>query len=157
MKTILMTAAVTLAAGAAFAESHVSGDAAAGKKVFRQCQSCHVVRDDDGNVLAGKASKTGPNLYGRPGAMIFTEEGFRYSKDSAAAGETGMTWDEATFVEYVQDPTAFLRKVTDNSKARSKMTFKVRKEQDAKDVWAFLVSLSPMMDMEDADSDGDES
>lgn len=152
MKTILLTALATLAGGAALAESHVSGDAAAGEKAFRQCQACHVVRDTDGNVLAGKAAKTGPNLYGVPGSAAFQVEEFRYGKDSAEAGETGLVWDEESFVAYVQDPTAFLREVTGNGKARSKMTFKVRKEQDALDLWAYLVSVSPEMAMEGDDN-----
>lgn len=43
----------------------------------------------------------------------------------------------------MKDPTKFLREFTDDPKARGKMTFKVRKEQDAHDLWAYLVSVSP--------------
>lgn len=143
MKTLVLTAAATLAAGAAFADGHASGDAAAGESAFRQCQSCHVVADADGNVLAGRAAKTGPNLYGLLGRTAGTVDGFRYGDDLVAAGEGGLVWDEASFVEYAQDPTAFLRATLDDNGARSKMTFKVRKEEDAVNLWAFIVSLSP--------------
>ncbi len=143
MKAFLMTAAATLVAGTAFAGGHASGDPDAGEAAFRQCQSCHVVADADGNVLAGRAAKTGPNLFGLPGRTAGTVEGFRYGKDLVAAGEGGLVWDEATFVAYTQDPTGFLRETLDNSKARSKMTFKLRKEEDAVNLWAYIASVSP--------------
>ena len=145
MKTFLIAAAATLAAGAALAESHASGDPAAGEKAFKLCQSCHVVKNPDGNVLAGRSGKTGPNLYGVAGGTAGAVEGFRYGKDMVAAGEAGLTWTEENFMAFVQDPTGFLREFTGNSKARAKMTFKVRKEEDARNIFAFLASIGPMM------------
>ncbi len=60
MKTTLLPfAMVAMLAAPAFAQ-----DVEAGKKVFNQCQTCHVVANEAGEVLAGKAAKTGPNLYG---------------------------------------------------------------------------------------------
>ncbi len=44
---------------------------------------------------------------------------------------------------YVADPAKFLKDKTGDAKAKSKMTFKLGDEQDAKDVWAFIASLSP--------------
>ena len=143
MKTFLMTAAATLVAGTAFAGGHASGDAAAGEAAFRNCQSCHVVADADGNVLAGRAAKTGPNLFGLPGRTAGTVEDFRYGDDLVAAGAAGLVWDEATFVAYVQDPTAFLREYLGDSGARSKMTYKLRGEEDAVNLWAYIASVSP--------------
>jgi cytochrome c len=129
-----------LLAGPALAQD-MSGDPAEGERAFRQCQTCHVVADADGNVLAGRNAKTGPNLYGIIGQQAGTAEDFAYSDELVAAGESGLVWDEATFVEYVQDPTAFLRAHSGNSSARSKMTFRVRSEDDAKNLAAYIASL----------------
>lgn len=147
MKTTIVAAA-TLAlsslAAPAFADGHTvaSGDAAAGEKAFRQCQSCHVVQDADGNTLAGRAAKTGPNLYGIAGATAGKVEGFGYSDGHVAAGDAGLVFDEASFVAYVQDPTAKIREVSGDSSARSKMSFRVRKEEDAVNLYAYIKSLS---------------
>jgi len=119
------------------------GDAEAGERVFNQCQACHVVEDDDGNVLAGRNGQVGPNLYGLPGRAAAAVEGFRYGDGIQAAAEQGMVWDEETFVAYLQDPTAYLREVTGDNRARSNMSYRVRSEEDAADVWAYIVSLSP--------------
>ena len=139
--TALSFAALALTAPA-FAQD-ASGDAAAGEKVFAKCQTCHVVADADGNVLAGKNAKVGPNLYGLPGRVAGSVEGFKYGKSIVALGETGFVWDEATFVEYVADPAKFLKAKLDDKGAKSLMSFKLPKEADAKNVYAYIVSLSP--------------
>ena len=145
MKKIMIAAATScLLAGPALADGHSpSGDAAAGEAAFRQCQSCHVVVDGNGETLAGRNARTGPNLYGIAGRMAGSVDGFRYSDGLVAAGEGGLMWDEASFVGFVQDTTGWLRTHLDDSKARSKMSFKVRKEEDAANLWAFLYSLAP--------------
>lgn len=138
MKPIFTAAAIAvLGAAPAFAE----GDAAEGESAFRQCQSCHVVVNDAGETLAGRNAKTGPNLYQVSGRQAGSVEGFRYSDSLVEAGEAGLTWDEDTFVEYVQDPTGFLREYLDESRARGNMSYKVRKEEDAHNLYAYLVSL----------------
>ena len=147
MKTFFtLFAASALLAAPAFAESHASGDAAAGEAAFKQCQTCHVVENDDGETLAGRNAKTGPNLYAIVGRVAGTAEGFRYSKSMVEAGEAGLEWNEEEFVKYVQDPTPYLREKLDDKKARGKMSFKVRSEEDAANLWAFLASLSPAPD-----------
>ena len=119
-----------------------SGDAAAGEQAFRQCQTCHVVADAEGNVLAGRNAKTGPNLYGVFGRQAGTVEDFNYSDALVQAGESGLTWDEENFVAYIQDPNAFLREHLDDPGVRSKMTFRVRGEEDAMNIAAYIKSLS---------------
>ncbi len=138
-----MTFASLALAAPAFAED-VTGDAAAGEKVFAKCQTCHVIADADGKVLGGKNAKTGPNLYGVPGRVAGSMEGFNgYGDSLVAVGATGFVWDEASFVEYVADPAKFLKaKLGDNS-ARTKMSFKLPKAEDAKNVYAYIASLSP--------------
>ncbi|WP_223421694.1 c-type cytochrome [Tateyamaria pelophila] len=140
-RTLAIVASATLAAPA-LADGHAaSGDAAAGEKAFRQCISCHVVVNDAGETLAGRKAQTGPNLYGIAGRAAGSVEDFRYSDLIMAAGEQGIVFDEANFVAYVQDPTGWLRETTGDS-GRGKMTYKVRKESDAVDLYAYLASLS---------------
>lgn len=138
---LVLAAAMSLAAAPVLAQD-ASGDAAAGENAFRQCVACHVVVNDAGETLAGKAAKVGPNLYGVAGRQAGQVEGFRYSKSMEEAGEKGLTWTEDQFIVYVQDPTAFLRDYLGDSKARGSMTHKVRKEQEAIDVYAYLASLA---------------
>lgn len=152
MKTLAISSAFVLALSIpAFAESHgpdltATGDAAKGEKAFKKCQSCHVVQNDEGETLAGRNGKTGPNLYGIVGSAAGKVEGFRYGNDLVAAGEAGMVFDEATFVAYVMDPKGAIQEATGDGKARSKMSYRVRKEDEAKDLYAFLKSLQPAME-----------
>lgn len=143
MNRILAAVAASTLALPALADGHLAatGDAAAGEKAFRQCVSCHVVVNEAGDTLAGKKAKTGPNLYGIIGSNFGQVEGFKYSKiNQAAAGMEDLIVDEVTMVAYLQDPTAFLKEATGES-GRSKMTYKVRKEADALNLYAYLSSL----------------
>ncbi len=135
MNRILATAIVGLFALPAYAE----GDAEAGKKTFNKCKSCHLVATPDGEAIV-KGGKTGPNLYGIAGRTAGTVEGFKYGDSLVAAGENGLVWDEATFVEYSLDPKAFLKTYLDDTSAKSKMTFKLK--SGGEDVYAYLVSIS---------------
>ena len=139
--TIASALIMGVAAFPAFAGGHASGDAAEGEKAFRQCKACHAIVDADGNEVM-KGGKTGPNLWGVPVRTAGTTD-FKYKKSIVEAGEGGLVWDEASFVAYVQDPTAYLKEVTGDSKARSGMSFKVRKEEDAVNLWAYIASVSP--------------
>lgn len=140
MKLTLTTLALT---GLLAAPTFAAGDVEAGKKVFNQCQTCHAVVDPDGNVLAGKNAKTGPNLYaviGRPAAGY---PDFKYGDGIKELGATGYVWTEEDLAVYVQDPTKFLDEKTGDKKAKSKMMFKLKKAEDAANVAAFLASLAP--------------
>lgn len=134
LRLSLAVAGLALAAGHASAE----GDAAAGEDAFKQCQTCHVVQAEDGTLIAGKASKTGPNLFGVIGRQAGSYPDFKYGDSMIAAGEKGLVWDEASFVAYVQDPTGFLKTYLDDKGARGKMSFKVKKAEDAANLYAFL-------------------
>ena len=137
--TLTAALVLSLSGGAALAQ----GDVEAGKKVFNQCQTCHVVADADGNALAGKNAKTGPNLYAIIGRPAASYPDFKYGEGIIAAKDAGLVWDEEKLVAYVQDPTRFLDEFTGNPKLKSKMVFKLKKEADAQNVAAFLASLQP--------------
>ena len=65
-----------------------AGDAEAGKKVWKKCQTCH-------SLEAGK-KKVGPSLAGVFDRQAGTAEGFKFSPDMIAAGESGLIWNEET-------------------------------------------------------------
>ena len=69
--------AICLGATPLWAESHASGDAEAGEKVFRKCKSCHMIQDDEGNDIQ-KGGRTGPNLYGIYNRVAGSIEDYRY-------------------------------------------------------------------------------
>ncbi|MBL3701242.1 cytochrome C [Sulfitobacter sp. BDSS02] len=138
---ILATLALSLATPS-LADSHASGDAKKGEREFNKCRSCHTIVSDSGDAIV-KGGKVGPNLYGILNRTPGSVNDYNYSEGMVALGETGIVWDEAHFTDYVMDPTAYLKKHTEDSSARSKMTFKLRKEEDAANVWAYLVSVGP--------------
>jgi cytochrome c len=140
-KLIATTLGVCLAAAPLFAGGHAYGDAEAGEKVMKKCKACHMIVSDDDTVIF-KGGKTGPNLYGLNERQAGSLEGYKYGKSIVAAGEAGLVWNEAEFVKYVADPKAFLRETLDDKKAKSKMAFKLKDEEDAANVWAFIVSAS---------------
>ena len=143
MKLTATALALAFVAAPVLAQDAPTGDAAAGEKVFNKCQTCHIIANEAGEVLAGKAGKTGPNLYGLPGRALGSYPDFKYGDTIVALGAGGAVWNEADFVAYVADPAKFLKDKSGDSKAKSKMSFKLPKEQDAKDVYAFIASLSP--------------
>lgn len=154
MKKLATALAFGLLAGAAHAESHEmaapSGDAEAGAEIFaRQCVSCHVIVNDEGETLAGRNARTGPNLYGVTARGIGAIEDFRYSEAILSMNEEGAQWTEENFVGYVQDPTGWLREVTGDRRARGNMSFQLRSEEDALNVYAYLHSFAA------ADMEGD--
>lgn len=136
---LAIMAVLATAAAPAFA----AGDPVKGEAVFKQCQTCHVVANEAGEVLAGKNSKTGPNLYGVIGRQVGSYPDFKYGESIVAAGATGLVWDEAGFIDYVQDPVNHWKVVLNDKSAKSKMAFKVKNAEVAADVYAFLAQFSP--------------
>jgi len=147
MKNFTIAAALAILAAPAFAQdlTPTLGDAANGEEQFnRQCVACHIVADADGNVLAGRNSRTGPNQYGLVGHSLGSVEDFSYSDGLVALGEAGEVWNEENFVGYVQDPTGWIREKLEDRRARGKMAYQVRAEQDAYDLYAYLATFSDM-------------
>jgi cytochrome c len=71
-------------------------DAAAGEKVFAVCKACHQIGETAKNGV-------GPVLNGIIGRPAGTYAGYSYSD---ANKNSGLTWDEATFRDYIKDPRA---------------------------------------------------
>ena len=116
--------------GAALAD----GDAAKGKKNFRQCKACHDVR-------AGR-NKVGPSLHGLIGRTAGTAAKYKYSTGLKAAGAKGLTWDEKNLFTYLKDPSAFLKEYLGKKSVKNKMKNKYKKEGFRRDVIAYLMEAT---------------
>ena len=135
MKHLLSTSLILMFIGlAAFAADPVS----LGDKTFKKCTACHAIIDGNGEVLR-KGGKAGPNLYGVIGRTAGSAE-FRYSKALKAAGATGLVWDEIELAAFILNPSAYLKETLEDKKARSKMSYKLKK--GGADVAAYLKSMS---------------
>ena len=120
MKTPILSALVVVTSLIAASGARAQ-DAAAGKTSFNKCMACHAVGD-------GAKNKVGPVLNGLDGRKSGTVEGYSYSE---ANKNSGITWDEATFKDYIKDPRAKI--------PGTKMVFAgIKNEQEAGDLWAFL-------------------
>ena len=90
----LASLSLTVAICAATGGAALAQDVAAGEKVFNKCRACHQVGETAKNLV-------GPALNGVIGQKAGTHEGYSYS---AAMKDAGLTWNEATFAEYIQNP-----------------------------------------------------
>lgn len=138
MKTSLIATLAT--AAALVAAPSFAQDIANGEKEFRKCKACHMIQSPDGTDVV-KGGKTGPNLYGIVGRAAGSEEGYKYSDALVQLGGTGEVWNEEDLIEYITDPNAFVADKTGDAKLKTKMTFKMNKNQG--DVVAFLAEHSP--------------
>ena len=124
MKSTL--AIVLLAAIATTQAAQAAGDAAAGEQVFKQCLPCHSIGPDAKN-------KVGPVLNGIDGRHSGSVADYSYS---AANKNSGITWDEAAFKDYIKDPRAKV--------PGTKMIFPgIKDEKKADDLWAYLKQFGP--------------
>jgi cytochrome c len=123
MKSVTFGALIVLATSTA-ASFALAQDVAAGKSSFNKCLACHAVGENAKN-------KVGPELNGLNGRKSGTAEGYSYSD---ANKNSGITWDEATFKEYIKDPKAKI--------PGTKMAFAgIKKESEVNDLWAFLAQF----------------
>ncbi|MCW5702983.1 MAG: cytochrome c family protein [Bradyrhizobium sp.] len=117
MRKLLIAAAVMIA-GVGMAPAQ---DLAAGATSYKKCAACH-------DVGPTAKNKVGPVLNGLDGRKSGTVAGYNYSE---ANKSSGITWNEASFVEYIKDPKAKI--------PGTKMVFAgIKNEADAKALWAYL-------------------
>ena len=134
IKSAVIAVATLAAIGLGVASASAQGDADAGEAVFKKCKACHTSE-------AGGKNKVGPALFAVVGRQAGTAPGFKYSPSYVDAGEGGLTWSVDTIFEYLLDPKAFMREVTGDKRAKSRMVFKLKKEDDRRDVISFLETL----------------
>ncbi len=121
-KTVALTLGLGLfAAVASVGSALAAGDAGEGEKVFNKCKVCHKIGEGAKNMV-------GPELNGLDGRHSGSVAGFNYSD---ANKNSGITWNEATFKEYITDPK---KKIPG-----TKMVFAgLPTESDRDNLWAYI-------------------
>jgi cytochrome c len=122
MKKFSLSALVVIAssavASAAFADDV---DLAAGKTSFNKCLACHAIGE-------GAKNKVGPVLNGLDGRKSGTAADYNYTD---ANKNSGITWNEAEFKEYIKDPKAKI--------PGTKMAFAgIKSENEINNLWAYV-------------------
>src|ERR1700726_2776838 len=120
MRKLTLSALVVIASSAATSLA-LAQDVAAGKTSFNKCMACHSIGE-------GAKNKVGRELNGLDGRKSGTAEGYSYSD---ANKNSGITWTEAEFKDYIKDPKAKI--------PGTKMAFAgIKIEKEVNDLWAFL-------------------
>jgi cytochrome c len=122
MRALIVAGLMTLTGTTA----SLAQDAAAGEKVFAVCKACHQIGETAKNAV-------GPVLNGVIGRKAGTYAGYSYSD---ANKNSGLTWDEPTFREYIKDPKAKI--------PGTKMIYAgLKDEQKISDLLAYLKQYGP--------------
>ena len=96
-------------------------DLEAGQRSFNKCRACHQVGEGAKNLVE-------PHLNGLFGRKAGAVEGYNYTE---ANKNSGITWDEAVFAEYIKDPKGKI--------PGTKMVFAgIKNEKEIGDLTAFL-------------------
>ena len=115
-KTIVAGVLIVTSTGLASAQ-----DVEKGANSFKKCLACHAIGE-------GAKNKIGPQLNGLDGRKSGTAPDYNYSD---ANKNSGITWNEAQFKEYIKDPKAKI--------PGTKMVFAgVKNEKEVNDLWAFI-------------------
>lgn len=110
---------------AATAESHVTGDAVAGEKVFKKCMACHAVGADAKN-------KQGPVLNGVVDRPVASVADFAYSPALTAMKDK--TWTPEALAAFLEKPKDYA--------PGTKMAFPgLKKEDERANVIAYLATF----------------
>jgi cytochrome c len=121
MTTITKALALATLIAAAHVLPASAQDLGAGERSWNKCRACHQLGESAKNLV-------GPQLNGLFGRTSGSVEGYSYS---AANKNSGITWDDAVFAEYIRDPKAKI--------PGTKMVFAgIKNEQEIKDLTAFL-------------------
>ena len=116
-------AVIALVASTAAASAQ---DVTAGEQSFKKCLPCHSVGE-------GAKNKVGPELNGLDGRKAGTADGFNYTE---ANKNSGLTWNESVFKEYIKDPRAKI--------PGTKMVFAgIKNEEEVNNLWAYLKQFGP--------------
>src|SRR5882757_10040913 len=120
MKRLTLSTLIIIASAAA-SSAALAQDVDAGKTSFNKCLACHAVGE-------GAKNKVGPLLNGLEGRKSGTIEGYNYTE---ANKNSGITWDEAQFREYIKDPRAKI--------PGTKMVFAgIKNDNESTSLWAYL-------------------
>jgi cytochrome c len=99
-------------------------DVAAGEQSFKKCLACHRIGEGAKNLV-------GPELNGLDGRKSGSVADYSYSD---ANKNSGLTWNEATFKDYIKNPRAKV--------PGTKMIFPgITNEKEVDNLWAYLKSF----------------
>ena len=117
----LTLSALVVIASSSLASAALAQDAAAGKTSFNKCLPCHSIGE-------GAKNKVGPELNGLDGRKSGTAPDYNYSD---ANKNSGITWGEAVFKEYIKDPKGKI--------PGTKMTFAgIKNETEINNLWTYV-------------------
>jgi cytochrome c len=124
MRTRLLT--ISAFVFAASTQASLAQDLAAGETSFKKCLPCHAIGE-------GATTKVGPVLNGLDGRKAGSVPDYTYSD---ANKNSGITWNEASFKEYIQNPMAKV--------PGTKMAFAgIKSENEITNLWAYLKQFGP--------------
>ncbi|KAH0365374.1 hypothetical protein KCU65_g6154, partial [Aureobasidium melanogenum] len=114
-------------------DSFAPGDSKKGANLFKtRCAQCHNLKEGEGN-------KIGPNLHGLFGRKTGEVEGFAYSD---ANKQKGITWDNDTLFEYLENPKKYI--------PGTKMAFGgLKKAKDRNDLITYLSEETKFLPLSD--------
>ena len=117
MKGLILASAIVIASSA----GALAQDLAAGENSFKKCLPCHRVGEGAKNLV-------GPELNGLEGRKSGSAEAYSYTE---ANKNSGITWDEAQFKEYITNPRTKI--------PGTKMVFAgISSENERSNLWAYL-------------------
>ena len=117
MKGLVLAGVIVVASSA----GALAQDVAAGETSFKKCMPCHRIGEGAKNLV-------GPELNGLEGRKSGSAEGFSYTE---ANKNSGITWDEAQFKEYITNPWAKI--------PGTKMVFAgISSETERNNLWSYL-------------------
>ena len=117
MKGLVLAGVIVIASSA----GALAQDVAAGETSFKKCLPCHRVGEGAKNLV-------GPELNGLDGRKSGSAEGYSYTE---ANKNSGITWDEAQFKEYITNPRTKI--------PGTKMVFAgISSENERGNLWAYL-------------------
>lgn len=105
-----------------------TGDSKKGANLFKtRCAQCHTLE-------AGGGNKIGPALHGLFGRKTGSVDGYAYTD---ANKQKGITWDENTLFEYLENPKKYI--------PGTKMAFGgLKKDKDRNDIITYVL-LHPLL------------
>ena len=117
MKGLVLAGAIVIASST----GALAQDVAAGETSFKKCLPCHRIGEGAKNLV-------GPELNGLEGRKSGSADGYSYTE---ANKNSGITWDEAQFKEYITNPRTKI--------PGTKMVFAgISSENERNNLWAYL-------------------
>ncbi len=138
LRTMPLAVEVLFVVGASLATVGTSRaqDVAKGQSTFNQCLACHAL---DHAVV-------GPPLGGVIGRPAGSVAGYSYSPLMKAAGQAGLVWTEQAVIDYLPNPTgylkAFLAGKNKTVTGAGKMVYVLVNEDQRKNVVAYLATTT---------------